>query len=120
MKLQKEQLKHARDAEGFPEMGLQNSPDSPEDVVNILSKAGYLKAENDQVAVSLESANTINVQPKGSIWGAKARVEKDGSITPTLTFDTKKLRENPNHVDPSMLLDKALEDFWDQSNDQTV
>lgn len=95
---------------------MENSPDSTRDVVDILAKAGYLKAENDKVKVSLDSANTLNVQPKGTPFGAKIKVEKDGSLTPTLTFDTKKLRDKPNYVPPKDLVDKALEDFWENNN----
>ena len=94
-------------------MGIHNLPDSEKDIVDVLAKAGYLKASNDKVEISLESSNTLNVQPKGNIFGAKVKVENDGSITPTLTFDTKKLREKKNHILPEDLVDKALEEFWE-------
>jgi len=97
-------------------MSIENLPDDQKDVVNILAKAGYLKAENDKVKISLDSADTLNIQPKGTIFGAKVKVEQDGSITPTLTFDTKKLRDKPNLTLPEDILDKALEDFWDTNN----
>jgi hypothetical protein len=95
---------------------MENAPDSAEDVVNILAKAGYLKAENDKIKVSLDSANTLNVQPKGTVLGAKVRVEKDGSITPILTFDTKKLRDKGRYTSPKDALDQALEDFLGEDN----
>ena len=94
-------------------MGIHNLPDSEKDIVDVLAKAGYLKASNDKVEISLESANTLNVQPKGNVFGAKVKVENDGSITPTLTFDTKKLREKKNYIPPGDLVDKALEEFWE-------
>jgi hypothetical protein len=97
-------------------MSIENLPDDQKDVVNILAKAGYLKAENDQIKISLDSADTVNIQPKGTIFGAKVKVNPDGSITPTLTFDTKKLRDKPNLTPPEDILDKALEDFWDTNN----
>jgi hypothetical protein len=97
-------------------MGINDIPDSKEDVVDILAKAGYLKASNDKIEVSLESSNTLNIQPKRNIFGAKIKVEDDGNITPTLTFDTKKLREKQNYIPPEDLIDKALEDFWDTDN----
>jgi len=94
-------------------MGIYNLPDSEKDVVDVLAKAGYLKASNDKLEVSLESTNTLNIQPKGNILGAKIKVEDNGSITPTLTFDTKKLREKKNYIPPENLVDQALEDFWE-------
>jgi hypothetical protein len=97
-------------------MGINDIPDSKEDVVDILAKAGYLKASNDKIEVSLESSNTLNIQPKGNIFGAKIKVEDNGSITPTLTFDTKKLRKNQNYIPPEDLVDKALKDFLDADN----
>jgi hypothetical protein len=94
-------------------MGIDNLPDSEKDAVDLLAKAGYLKASNDKIEVSLESANTLNNQPKGNAFGAKVRVENDGTITPILTFDTKKLRDKQNYTPPDDLIDKALEDFWE-------
>jgi len=91
-------------------------PDNQKDVVDILGKAGYLKAENDKIKVSLDSANTLNIQPKGTPFGAKVRVESNGSITPTLTFDTKKLRDKSNYVSPKDVVDEALENFWEDDN----
>ena len=70
-------------------MSVNNLPDDEKEVINILAKAGYLKASNDKLEVSLESYNTLNIQPKKNIFGAKIKVEDNGSITPTLTFDTK-------------------------------
>lgn len=92
-------------------MEIDGLPDDAKDVVDILGKAGYLKAENDQISISLDSANTLNIQPKGTPFGAKVRVEEDGSITPTLTFDTKKIREKGRFTPPSEVLDQALKDF---------
>ena len=45
-------------------------------------------------------------------FGAKVKVEQDGNITPTLTFDIKKLREPKKNIDTKQLLDDALEDFF--------
>jgi hypothetical protein len=94
-------------------MGIDNLPDSEKAAVDVLAKAGYLKASNDKIEVSLESANTLNIQPKGNAFGAKVRVENDGTVTPILTFDTKKLRDKQNYTPPEDLIDKALEDFWE-------
>lgn len=98
-------------------MSKNNFPDEEKDVVDIIAKAGYLKAENDKIKVSLDSANTLNIQPKGTPFGAKVKVENDGTVTPTLTFDTKKLRDKPNYVPPKDLVDQALADFWENGDD---
>lgn len=95
---------------------MENIPDSSEDVVDILAKAEYLKAENDKLRVSLESSDTLNIQPKGTIFGAKIKVESNGDITPSLTFDTKKLRDKAKYTPPDKALDSALENFWEDNN----
>ena len=95
-------------------MGIDNLPDSEKDVIDLIAKAGYLKASNDEVEVSLESADTLNIQPKGNVFGAKVKVEDDGTITPTLTFDTKKLREPKKNIDVEQMLDDALEEYFNE------
>ena len=97
-------------------MSIENLPDDEKELVNILAKAGYLKAENDKIKVSLDSADTLNIQPKGTVFGAKVKVNTDGSVTPILTFDTKKLRDKKNYTPPSEVLDQALENFWGDEN----
>jgi hypothetical protein len=97
-------------------MGIDNLPEDEKKVVDIIAKAGYLKASNDKLEVSLESYNTLNIQPKGTIFGAKIKVEENGSVTPTLTFDTKKLRDSSNKTDPKDAIDNALDNFWEQND----
>jgi len=94
-------------------MGIDNLPDSEKDVIDLIAKAGYLKVSNDEVEVSLEAADTLNIQPKGNVFGAKVKVEDNGTITSILTFDTKKLREKSNYIPPKDIVDKALEEFWE-------
>lgn len=96
-------------------MGIDNLPDDEKDIIDILAKVGYIKASNDKLEVSLESYNTLNIQPKKNIFGAKIKVDNNGSITPTLTFDTKKLRGDPNKTDPRDVIDNAL-DEWENKN----
>jgi hypothetical protein len=97
-------------------MTIENLPDNEKEVVNTLAKAGYLKAENDKIKISLESADTLSIQPKGTAFGAKIKVEQNGSVTPTLTFDTKKLRDKGRYTSPKDALDQALEDFLGKDN----
>lgn len=97
-------------------MSIENFPDDEKEIVNILAKAGYLKASNDKIEVSLESSNTLNIQPKKNIFGAKIKVENDGSITPILTFDTKKIRETSEKENPKNIVDQAIEEFLENED----
>ena len=92
-------------------MSIENLPEEPEDIVDIASKAGYLKVETDIGEIKLNSHNQIEIQPEGTLFGAKIKVEENGNITPTLTFDTKKMREPKKKIDAKQMVDDALEDF---------
>ena len=52
----------------------------------------------------------IDIQPKGTPFGTKVNIEENGEIIPTLTLDTKKMREQKK-IDAKQMLDDALEDF---------
>jgi hypothetical protein len=56
---------------------------------------------------------SIDIQPKGTPLGTKVNVEENGEIIPTLTLDTKKMREQKK-IDAKQMLDDALEDFLDE------
>ena len=90
---------------------MQNSPRSAEDITNILAKTEYLGVKIDKVSVSLDSANTVDIQPEGTILGAKVKVEQNGLVAPSITVDTKKLRDANKDIFPEKLVDEALEDF---------
>jgi hypothetical protein len=94
-------------------MSIENLPEEPEEIVDIAAKAGYLKVKTDIGDIKLNSHNSVEIQPKGTPFGAKVKVENDGSVTPTLTFDTKKLRESKKNIDTKQLLDDAIDDFWE-------
>lgn len=95
-------------------MPLENLPQEPEDIVDILAKAGYLKIQTDIGDIKLNSHNSVEVQPNGTPFGVKIKVEESGNITPTLTFDTKKLREPRKKIDAKQMLDDALKDFLNE------
>jgi hypothetical protein len=92
-------------------MSIENLPEEPEEIVDIAAKAGYLKVETDIGEIKLNSHNQIEIQPEGTLFGAKIKVEENGNITPTLTFDTKKMREPKKKIDAKQMVDDALEDF---------
>ena len=94
-------------------MSIENLPEEPEEIVDIAAKAGYLKVKTDIGDIKLNSHNSVEIQPKGTPFGAKVKVENNGTVTPTLTFDTKKMREPKKQIDAKKMLDDALEDFLD-------
>jgi len=94
-------------------MSIENLPEEPEEIIDIAAKAGYLKVENELGEIKLNSHNSVEIQPKGTPFGAKVKVNNDGSLTPTLTFDTKKLREPKKNIDTKQLVDDAIDDFWE-------
>lgn len=94
-------------------MPIENLPQEPEDILDIIARAGYLKVENELGSIQLKSHDTVEIQPNGTIFGARIKVKEDGTVTPTLTFDTKKLREPRTNIDAEQLVDDALDDFLD-------
>jgi hypothetical protein len=95
-------------------MSIENLPEEPEEIIDIAAKAGYLKVKTNIGDIKLNSHNSVEIQPKGTPFGAKVKVNNDGSLTPTLTFDTKKLREPKKQIDAKQMLDDALEDFLNE------
>jgi len=91
----------------------ENLPQESEKIVDIASKAEYLKVDTNLGEVKLNSHNSVELQPDGTIFGTKIKVEENGNITPTLTLDTKKLRESKKNIDTKQLLDDAIDDFWE-------
>lgn len=91
----------------------ENLPQEPEEILDIASKAGYLKVDTELGDIKLNSHNSVEIQPDGTIFGTKIKVEENGSITPSLTFDTKKLNEPKKNIDTKQLLDDAIDDFWE-------
>jgi hypothetical protein len=91
----------------------ENLPQEPEKIVDIASKVEYLKVDTNLGEVKLNSHNAVELHPDGTIFGTKIKVEESGNITPTLTLDTKKLRESKKNIDTKQLLDDAIDDFWE-------
>lgn len=94
---------------------IDNLPEEPEELIDIAARSGYLKVETDLGDIKINSHNSVEIQPDGTIFGTKIKVEEDGNITPTLTFDTKKLREPKKNIDTNKMLDDAINDFWEQT-----
>jgi len=96
----------------------KNLPQEPEKIIDIASKVEYLKVDTNLGEIKLNSHNSVEFQPDGTIFGTKIKVEENGNITPTLTFDTKKLEEPKNNIDNihiNKLVDDAIDDFWERA-----
>jgi hypothetical protein len=97
-------------------MSIENNPQNLKDGIDIAAEAEYFKVTTNVGDVKLNSYNEIELQPKGTIFGARIKVEENGTVTPTLTFDTKKLWNKNERFDAKDTVDQALEDFWDNQN----
>lgn len=95
---------------------MENLPENPKEVVDIISKTKLLKVEDESGSITLEAHNQVNIQPNGTPFGAKLKLETNGSITPTLTFDTKKMREKIQKTEPSQSINNALEEYFKNEN----
>jgi hypothetical protein len=96
---------------------MSNLPEDPEQVIDLVSKSQYLKVNTELGEIKLEAHNEVNLQPKGTPLGMKLKSEETGDITPTITFDTKKLREPSKNISPSEIVDNAIEEYL---NDQEI
>jgi hypothetical protein len=97
-------------------MSIENNPQNLNDGIDILADAEYLKITSNIGDVKLNSSNEVELQPNGTVFGARIKVEENGNITPTLTFDTKKLWNKNERFDAKDTVDQALEDFWNNQN----
>ena len=84
------------------------------DALDIAAKAEYLKINTELGEIKLEAHNRVNIQPDETPFGIKIEVEDSGDVIPTLTFDTKKLRQPRKNIDAKQMLDDALEDFLNE------
>ena len=84
-----------------------NLPDSKEEIVDVLAKTKYLNIDTEIGSITLESHNSVNIQPKGTPFGAKIKADGDKSSA-TLTFDTKKMRDPKKRIDFDKLVDDAI------------
>jgi hypothetical protein len=97
-------------------MSIENNPQNLNDTIDIVAEAEYLKVATNVGDVKLNSYNEIELQPNGTIFGARIKVEENGNVTSALTFDTKKLWNKNKKFNSKDTVDKALEDFCDNEN----
>jgi hypothetical protein len=92
-------------------MPIENSPQEPEYIIDIAAKVEYLKINTELGEIKLEAHNRVNIQPDETPFGIKIEVEESGDVIPTLTFDTKKLRQLRKNIDAKQILDDAIKDY---------
>ena len=93
---------------------MNNLSEEPEDIIDLISKTECLKINTELGEIKLEAHNRINIQPDETLFGIEIEVEESGDVTPTLTFNTKKLREPRKNIDAKQMLDDALEDYLNE------
>jgi hypothetical protein len=90
---------------------MSNLPEDPKDIIDLVSKTEYLKINSELGEIKLEAHNQVNIQPKGTPFGTKLKLESDGKVTPTITFDSKKLRTPKVNINAKQMLDTAIEEY---------
>ena len=93
---------------------MNNLPEEPEDIIDLVSKTKYLKMNTELGQIKLEENDPDNIQPDETLFGISIEVEESGDVASTLTFDTKKIREPRKNIDAKKMLDDALEDFFNE------
>lgn len=96
-------------------MGIEGLPEDAEQTLDAIAGTGILKASTPLGEIKLRSSQEIELQPAGTPFGVRIKREDDGSITPTLLFDSKKLRDKPKTIDAEDIVSKALEEFNEAS-----
>jgi hypothetical protein len=78
-------------------------------IVQYALKSGLIKTGVGTVDLTWEDLKQINVQLKNNPLGIRLRIEDDGTITPMLTFDTKKLKSKQNRTNDA--IETALKNY---------
>ena len=91
-------------------MKLNNTPNLKK-IVDIAANAEYLTVESNNVEFGLKSTDTLSIQPKDTIFGLEVSTD-----SAKITFDTTKLKNKSIPINSKEILDRAIEDYLDQSN----
>jgi len=84
---------------------------TPDEIIDLVAKTEYLKIKSELGEIKLEAHNQVDIQPKGTPFGTKLKLESDGKVTPTITFDSNKLREPKVNINAKQILDDAIEEY---------
>jgi hypothetical protein len=96
-------------------MGVEGLPGDAEEALDQLGRTGALQLNTALGDIKLRSSQEIELQPSGTPFGVRLKKEDDGSITPTLLFDSKKIREKRKPLNAEDIVNKALEEFNEAS-----
>jgi len=84
---------------------------TPEEIIDLVAKTEYLKIKSELGEIKLEAHNQVDIQPKGTPFGTKLKLESDGKVTPIITVDSNKLREPKVNINAKQILDDAIEEY---------
>ena len=96
-------------------MSVEGLPEDAEQALDAIAATGLLKASTPLGEIKLRSSQEVELQPNGTPFGVRIKKEDDGTITPTLLFDSKKMRDKPAAIDTEDIVSKALEAFNEAS-----
>lgn len=96
-------------------MSIEGLPEDAEQALDAIAGTGLLKASTPLGDIKLRSSQEVELQPSGTPFGVRIKKEDNGSITPTLLFDTKKIKDRPRSIDAEDIVSKALEEFNEAS-----
>lgn len=96
-------------------MSIEGLPEDAEQALDAIAGTGLLKASTPLGDIKLRSSQEVELQPSGTPFGVRIKKEDNGSITPTLLFDTKKMSNKPKSIDAEDIVSKALEEFNEAS-----
>ena len=96
-------------------MGIEGLPGDAGEALDQLGRTGALQLNTALGDIKLRSSQEIEIQPSGTPFGVRLKKEDDGSITPTLLFDSKKMQEKQKPINAEDIVSKALEEFNEAS-----
>lgn len=96
-------------------MGVKGLPGDAEEALDQLALTGALQLNTALGDIKLRSSQEVELQPSGTPFGVRLKKEDNGSITPTLLFDSKKMREKGKPINAEDIVSKALEEFNEDS-----
>ena len=91
-------------------MKLNNTPNLKK-IVDIAANAEYLTVESNNVEFGLKSTDTLSIQPKDTIFGLEVSTD-----SAKITFDTTKLKNKSIPINSQEVLDRAIEEYFEQTN----
>lgn len=96
-------------------MNVEGLPEDAGQTIDAIAGTGLLKASTPLGEAKLRSSQELELQPRGTPLGVRIKKEDDGTITPTVLFNSKKLRDKPRMTEAKDVVDRALEEFNEAS-----